>query len=92
MEVDMKDLLARSGPISLRKMVPLAMYATLWKRRRHTMNEPKDIGCFVFVQVAKFSGVSARDNKNVSGIDLALVHECNRIFIFGNHTGFEFSR
>ena len=90
MEVGVKDLLARGSSVSLGEMISFTSYAALWKARCHTVNEPKDIGCFFFAQVAKFSGVPARNNKNVAGIDLASVHECNRIFIFGNHTGFEF--
>jgi hypothetical protein len=92
MEVGVKNLLARRSPISLGKMIPLTSYAALGKRRRHTVDEPEDIGCFFFAQVAKFSGVPARNNENVAGIDLANVHEGDRVLIFGNHTVFEFSR
>ena len=92
MEVGVKDFLARGSPVSLGEMIPLTTYAALGKRRRHTMNQTKDIGCFFFAQVAKFYGVPARNNKNVAGIDLANVHERDRILILGNHTGFKFPR
>ena len=39
----------------------------------------------------KLSGVPPRNNKNVTRIDLTFVHECDGMFIFGNHTGFAFS-
>ena len=91
MEVGVKHLLASGGPVCLGQMVPLASYAALRKRRRHTVNEPKDIHCFFFAQVPKLSGVPARNNKNVTSIDLADVHERDRMCIFGNDTGFEFA-
>jgi hypothetical protein len=91
MEVDVKDFLARGSAVRLGKMIPLTSYSAVSKRRRHTVNEPKDMGCFVFAQVAKFSGVPARNNKNVAGIDLANVHQRDGMFIFGNHTGCQFA-
>src|ERR1019366_7701443 len=73
-------------------MIPFATYATLWQRRRHTVDESEDIGCLFLAQVAKFSHVSTWNNENMTGTERMNVHEGYCVFILGNYTGFEFSR
>lgn len=48
MEVSVENLLPCRHPVRLRKMIPLAPYATVRQRRRHPMNEPENTDRFVF--------------------------------------------
>jgi len=91
MKVGVKDVLPCGSAVGLEEENPFTRYAAVWKRRRHTVNEPKDIGCFFFAQVAEFGGVAAWNYENVTGIDLRNVHEGDCMFVLGHYTGFQFA-